>query len=101
MRSAEEKASADGGAPTRHRLRPAGIGFAAAGLLILTSALFPRVDDPGDPDRFLAVLADAAARTRFVLLAVPLGCGCWSSRPVRWSAASPAQPGCVPGSMPW
>ena len=53
------------------RLTP--VGFVGAGILILTSALFPAADDPGDYDDFLALLAEYTARTRFVLLAVPIG----------------------------
>lgn len=73
MPSVEGTPSTGRDTPVGRGLGPTGTAVAAAGLLILTSALFPRVDDPTDPDRFLAVLADTAARTRFVLLAVPLG----------------------------
>lgn len=43
------------------------------GLLILTSALYPTVEDPAAYGSVLDVLADNAARTRLVLLAVPAG----------------------------
>jgi hypothetical protein len=49
------------------------VGLVAGGLLILTSAAFPRAPDPADYGGVLDLLAAHAGRTRFVLLAVPLG----------------------------
>lgn len=57
--------------PAHERLTP--VAFIGGGILILTSVLFPAADDPADYDGFLALLAEHAARTRFVLLAVPIG----------------------------
>ena len=57
--------------PARERLAP--VAFIGAGILVLTSALFPAADDPANYDGFLALLAEHAGRTRFVLLAVPIG----------------------------
>ena len=49
------------------------VAFVGAGLLILTSALFPRIADPADFAGVLDVLVDNTARTRLVVLAVPVG----------------------------
>jgi len=61
-------------APKGTRLgRGGGLALVVAGLLVLSSVLFPRPDDPSNYAEFLALLVDNAARTRVVLLAVPLG----------------------------
>ncbi len=53
--------------------RVASVALTAAGLLILTSLLFPRPVDAADHAGFLSLLADNAGRTKVVTLAVPVG----------------------------
>jgi hypothetical protein len=53
--------------------RVASIALIVAGVLILTSALFPTPDDPADHASFLALLVENSGRTRIVLLTVPVG----------------------------
>lgn len=45
----------------------------AGGLLILTSALFPRPADPSDSTEYLRLLVDEEELSRLVLLLVPIG----------------------------
>ncbi len=45
----------------------------AAGALILTSALFPVPDNPGDHAEFLRLLAENASTAQAVLITVPVG----------------------------
>jgi hypothetical protein len=49
------------------------VALVVGGLLILTSSLFPRADDPADYSGYLDLLVANAGRAKFVLLAVPLG----------------------------
>ncbi len=58
---------------TQVRTRMPTVALVAAGLLILTSALFPSAEDPADYSGVLDLLVDNAARTKVVLLTVPLG----------------------------
>ena len=53
--------------------RIGGAAFIAAGVLILTSAFFPKPNDPADHAAFLGLLVDNAALTQAILLAVPVG----------------------------
>lgn len=60
--------------PKRHLLgRVGGVVLVVAGVLVLSSVSFPRPDDPSDYAEFLALLVENAARTRVVLVAVPVG----------------------------
>lgn len=51
----------------------AAVGLTVGGLLILTSVLFPRPDDPADYAGFLELMRENETRTKAVMLTVPVG----------------------------